>query len=260
MSEFEVDTFSIDLLLNMLSAKCIPVFSKIIRVIDINLLEKILEFRNIFKEIQFEFPYSFSRDWMTKTFFQLEKLLQRENIVISIYLNKSNINHLEAFLNLASKINIRKIVIPNPDLIEHLDFVKSNYLTLQVLKQIDIITEYMYQIEFSIHDFFIAKRPGIKDALFFRGCQSGKLLCYVLNGDVFPCKTIPILCGNLNEESFEVIWKKVNTEVNKISKGRLCLKCKNSNICYFGCPGTVFFINDGTKDPLCEEIYGNIPG
>lgn len=259
-AEFEVDVFTVNSLINRLSVKEISAHNKIIRVADINLLEKILDNRFLFTEIQFEFPYFFTTDELKNIFFKLEKFIQMNKIVISIYLNKSNINLLETFLELASKLNIKKIVIPNPDLIEHLKFVKKYYLTLQDLNQIDIIKKYMPLMDFSVHDFFMAKRLGIKDALLFRGCQSGKFLCYILNGNVYPCKTIPILCGNLDKESFEVIWKKVDMVVNKISKGKLCLKCGSSNICYYGCPGTVFFINNGIKDPLCEEQYGNIPG
>jgi radical SAM protein with 4Fe4S-binding SPASM domain len=99
---------------------------------------------------------------------------------------------------------------------------------------------------------------GLKDAELFRGCQAGKFLCYILNGNVYPCKTVPIFCGNLQKESFEKIWSKVSKETEKISKGRFCINCNSSKICYFGCPGTVFFINDGSKDPLCEEQNGNL--
>lgn len=250
LAEFEPDEITLDSLLYKLSNKGNFAFKKIIRVVNVNLLEKILEFRHLFTDIQFELPYKFTKNKLQNTLLKLEKI---NGITISFFINNSNIDRLELFLKLAKKTNVRKVVVTNPDLIRHKKFVKNHYLTIKNLEKLDIIKKYMDSIEFSIHDFFIAKRLGIKDADLFRGCQAGKFLCYILNGQVYPCKTVPVKSGDIKNEPFEKIWSRVEKEINKISKGQQCITCENSKICHFGCPGTVFFINHGIKDPLCEQ-------
>lgn len=251
--EFEPDEINLEALLNKLSKQGVILFKRTINVTNINLLEKVFDFKHFFTEIQFCLPYSFTKNELVYLFTYLEKINKKNDVVLACFINNSNIDKLELCLELATKIGIKKIVIPNPDLVRHLKFVKRHYLSNKDLAKLDIIKKYMDTIEFRIHDFFIAKRLKLKDAELFRGCQAGKFLCYVFNGKVYPCKTVPIFCGDITKEPFENIWERVQQEINKVSKGKQCINCNNSKICYYGCPGAIFFVNDGIKDPLCEE-------
>ncbi len=227
----------------------------IFRVFDINSL-KLISQSKIIGNIEFELPYYFSETEL-KAFFSKFKTYKPQSL--SFFINKSNINFIEQVFELSKAIEIKNIVIPNPDLINHRDFVKKNYLSIHDLRKLDIIKRYKSFFEINVHDYFIAKSLELEDAKLFKGCQAGNFLCYILNGTVYPCKTVPIKCGNILEEAFEDIWKRVKTNMEKINKGSMCIECEGAKICYYGCPGNVYFLNNGIKDPLCEVENGHIP-
>lgn len=78
-------------------------------------------------------------------------------------------------------------------------------------------------------------------------------------GDVFPCSlfiTTDKSLGNVNKQTFEVIWVQSpvwNFYSSKISDPE-CIKCKLWNLCKGGCPGYSYLFtgNIESKDPRCE--------
>jgi len=253
--EIESDTENVRILEKFLREKTLNAHQIIFRVYDIESL-KLLSQLKIIGDIEFELPYYFTETDL-KAFFSMFKTYKPQSL--SFFINKSNINFIEQVFELSKEIGIKKIVIPNPDLINHIDFVKKNYLTIHDLKNLDIIKRYKSFFEINVHDYFIAKSLELEDAKLFKGCQAGKFLCYILNGIVYPCKTVPIKCGTILEEPFEDIWKKVRINIENFYKGSMCIDCEGAKICYYGCPGNVYFLNNGIKDPLCEVENGHLP-
>lgn len=253
--EIESDIENVKILEEILQKKPTNAHYIIFRVFNTDSL-KLIHQSKIIGDIEFELPYYFTETEL-KAFFSTFKTYKPQSL--SFFINKTNINFIEAVFELSKVIGIKKIIIPNPDLINHLDFVKKNYLSIQDLKKLDIIKKYKSFFEISVHDYFIAKSLELKDAKLFKGCQAGKYLCYILNGTVYPCKTVPIKCGSILEEAFENIWKRVKTNMENIYRGSICIECEGAKICYYGCPGNVFFLNYGIKDPLCEVENGHLP-
>lgn len=252
--EFEADYTNLAEIIKHLNNQKISAHQKTIRIYDINSLS-LIDKNTIFDEIEFELPNSFTIQNLKEIF---DKIKGIEKISLSFFINKSNINLLDKVLENCIKTGIKKIVIPNPDLINNTEFVIKNYLEVQDLEKLDIMKKYIEKLDFQVHDYFMSKRLNLESYKLFRGCQAGKFLCYIYNGIVYPCKTVPIKCGSIMEENFESIWKRVDSVMKNISKGKYCIKCNNSKICYYGCPGTIHFINNGLNDPLCEDFDGNL--
>ena len=88
------------------------------------------------------------------------------------------------------------------------------------------------------------------------GCSIGlNRICIIENGDVLPCRRLPLKIGNVKENTLRDIW--FNSEVlnnlrtTKFLKGK-CKDCKTVKRC-FGCPAISFAVfNDYLEyDPQC---------
>ena len=122
-----------------------------------------------------------------------------------------------------------------------------------------------------VHDFFLWKTlsgafPGATgDRLEFSGCQAGTALAYVdWEGGVYPCDSLPIRLGSLEEESLEDVWasparRKVVAALR--STPGACDGCGEYRGCHGGCRGMAF-LSSGTldaPDPACPEEGRPVP-
>jgi radical SAM protein with 4Fe4S-binding SPASM domain len=88
-----------------------------------------------------------------------------------------------------------------------------------------------------------------------KGCLAGTGVCFISHrGEVYPCGYLPVLAGDLNEQSFAEIWEnaRVFQELRNTDnlKGK-CGYCEFRNIC-MGCRARAFA---ATGDHLDEEPF-----
>jgi len=116
-----------------------------------------------------------------------------------------------------------------------------------------------------VHDFFLWKTlsgafPGATgDRLEFSGCQAGTALAYLdWDGTVYPCDSLPIRLGSLDESSLEEVWASPARErvvaALRATPGA-CDGCGEYHGCHGGCRGMAY-LAAGTfdvPDPACPE-------
>lgn len=114
-----------------------------------------------------------------------------------------------------------------------------------------------------VHDYFLWKSlsatfPGAAgDRVEFSGCQAGTALAYVdWDGNVYPCDSLPIRLGGLEDETFEEVWSsparaRVADAVR--STPSACDGCAELRGCFGGCRGMAYLDSRSldTPDPAC---------
>ena len=91
-------------------------------------------------------------------------------------------------------------------------------------------------------------------------CYAGSIFGYISPyGDIFPCVMYPLLCGNLNEKSFNEIWhhspQMIEVSNLRMSELPICSKCKIRQYCRF-CPGLAYMEGNLLSEPPkrnCQE-------
>lgn len=252
--EIELDKYSIPVFSKLKDTLPFSAFQKILRVSS---ADKVRDpgfgIRDFFNELEIEIPFSLDDKALNEELKNIEGFRDAENLVLSFYLTRQNIKQFERILKFAASSGIKKIKIPSPDLVNHAAEIKNIYLRAEDLKGLDALKSAAQGVSLQVHDYFLAKHFGLKDAEQFNGCQGGRLLGYILNGIVYPCKSIPLPLGSLFEENFDTIWGKAKGVMDKYTKTGYCGRCAGAEKCKYGCPGTAFFLNEGLKDPLCDE-------
>ncbi len=248
--ELELDSSSISLFSENTELIKLNAFQRLVKCCDIESLKAAQDSK--FSEIIYEVPF-----WLThaeiKALLDVLKQSINKNIILSFFLTASNFEQFKLLLDFAVSSGIKKIVIPNPDLVNEFSKIKECYLKSEDLKKFDFTKAYLNKISFQVHDFFLAKYLNLNDAQLFKGCQGGSLMGYVQNGTVYPCKSIPVSLGSLFDEDFATIWRRGKDVMERFEVTSLCNVCANKTDCKLGCPGTAFFLNDGKKDPLCGK-------
>lgn len=202
--------------------------------------------------IIFEIPFFLSTN-DTKARLQELELGGVNDVTLSYFLTSENIVQFKEVLDFAIRSGIKKVVIPNPDIVGFSSLITDSFLTQQDLKKLAFIKDYTDKLHFQVHDYFLAKYLDLKDAELFKGCQAGTLMGYISKGVVYPCKSIPLPLGSLFDEDFATIWKRGEDVMKKYNMAKQCRNCVEKKACKLGCPGTAFFLNNGEKDPLCEK-------
>ncbi len=99
----------------------------------------------------------------------------------------------------------------------------------------------------------------------FETCPAGSNIVIIMpNGDVYPCRRLPIKVGNVREEHLIEIWYKSNTlwklrDMNELPEH--CKKCKYLSKCYGGarCIAYGYFGDFCAPDPQCWIAFKNLP-
>lgn len=97
------------------------------------------------------------------------------------------------------------------------------------------------------------------------GCSAGYLSFTVLpNGDVYPCRRLPLFCGNLLKKSFEYIY--YNSETLKKLRNQnnindVCFLCPFYDRCQGGakCVSFAYFKDFSSPDPQCWRLFEKLP-
>ncbi|MDD5762295.1 MAG: SPASM domain-containing protein [bacterium] len=114
-----------------------------------------------------------------------------------------------------------------------------------------------------VHDYFLWKSlsatfPGATgDRVDFSGCQAGTALAYVdWDGNVYPCDSLPIRLGGLENETFEEVWNspaRAGVADAVRSTPSACDGCAEQNGCLGGCRGMAYLTSGSldAPDPAC---------
>ena len=102
-------------------------------------------------------------------------------------------------------------------------------------------------------------------SLLFPNCSSAyNSLTILPNGDVVPCRKLPIKVGTLPEQSLFEIWYASNTLWHIRDKSNLnsiCKTCSRFNSCYGGsrCVANAYFGDISAPDPQCWYSFKDLP-
>lgn len=248
--ELEFDGFSFAQFLRNKNIIPLNTFQKALILHELNSTFELKEVEDF--EIVFEIPFKLDLERVKKYAEKISDSVKKP-FALSYFLTSDNILQFKYILNFAIKKGIKKLIIPNPDLVNELVFIKNHYLQKKHLNLLVEVKQFTHLISFQVHDYFLAKFLELKDADLFKGCQGGNLVAYIQNGFVYPCKSVPIYLGSLFNENFDTIWKRAEEVMKKNSQHIDCNNCGDKGICKRGCPGTAFFLNNNQKDPLCGK-------
>ncbi len=115
-----------------------------------------------------------------------------------------------------------------------------------------------------VHDFFLWRvlRDSFPnetgERVEFSGCQAGSALAHVdWEGNVYPCDSLPVLLGNLQETPFGKIWdspgrRQILAAIQTVPAS--CRSCDVMSSCLSGCRGMAYSANGSldSPDPSCS--------
>ena len=93
------------------------------------------------------------------------------------------------------------------------------------------------------------------------GVADGRIIVILPNGDVLPCRRLPIKIGNLYEKSLEEIYYNPLYESwrNKEDINKDCLSCQNYNNCFGGAKCVTYAMTGKTApDVQCWKLYNSL--
>ncbi len=96
-------------------------------------------------------------------------------------------------------------------------------------------------------------------------CSAGYVSFTVLpNGDVYPCRRLPIWSGNLLKQSFETIYynsKPLQELRNRNNINDVCYFCSHYEKCHGGakCIAFSYFGDASSPDPQCWRLFEKLP-
>lgn len=101
-----------------------------------------------------------------------------------------------------------------------------------------------------VHDYFFWKLlrgvfgGGAEEEVGFSGCRAASALAYVdWEGNVYPCDSLPVRLGNLQERTFEKIWRSpARVQILDVLRAvpASCEPCDQLKGCLSGCPGLAY--------------------
>jgi len=122
-----------------------------------------------------------------------------------------------------------------------------------------------------VHDYFLWKSlsvtfPGATgDRVEFSGCQAGTALAYVdWEGNVYPCDSLPIRLGCLEDGTLEEVWNSpLRARVADAVRSTpwACEGCAEHRGCLGGCRGMAYLASGAfdVPDPACPEDRPSAP-
>lgn len=190
-----------------------------------------------------------------KTIENIKRLTERGfKVNISCTISKFNIERIDDLISLAIKLNVngikfgRLIPIGNGKNIEKLLLtpieLKETFSHLynekkRLNRKIDLILDDPLFNIFGCN--YELENPDQK----LGGCSIGlNRICLTSNGDILPCRRLPIKIGNIKEETLREVWFNSELLNNLRSTDKLkgkCKTCNNVKAC-FGCPAISYAV------------------
>lgn len=200
------------------------------------------------------------------------EILTKQNITVnaSLTINKKNLDNIPALVNIlnilgVSNFNTRRLVpsgqgkrfikkiLNKKEQFNYYSWTEKINLELSKNKQ-----KLRINIGCDSGIFNNKKRKNSIATKNFCGIMSGTLLVVMTNGEVMPCRRLPIKLGNIFEKNIYDIWSSAKlTEIRSIKKlHKKCKKCKNLELCFGGakCVSHTLTHDIFNPDILCKNI------
>jgi len=194
-------------------------------------------------------------------------LLKREKISVNISMTVSKVNVADVFkvISLAKElgvsVSIRRLV----------PIGRGGEMGKLVLSPIEVKKLYSNILEIK-EKYWNKISLGCEDGILVQnlryspeGCSAGYASFSVLpNGDVYPCRRLPIYAGNLIKESFSEIYynsKPLQKLRNLNNVNDMCQHCPFFIECHGGakCIANAYFSNPFSPDPQCWRLFKKLP-
>lgn len=196
------------------------------------------------------------------------RLLKKEGIAtgISMTVSKINIQDVPAIVNLSENLKvdffgIRRLV----------PFGRGKEMKKSILTPGEVRKLFLYVLKIK-RDFKNHIGLGCEDGILAQemhyfpvGCSAGYTSFTVLpNGDVYPCRRLPLLSGNLLKQSFGDIYynsKQLQGLRNLNNINDTCRACPYFNECHGGakCINHSYFGNPFAPSPQCWRLFEELP-
>jgi radical SAM protein with 4Fe4S-binding SPASM domain len=204
------------------------------------------------------------------------KIILQNNIPLSfsLTLTKKNIGDIEPLARLAAELGINGMGVGRlvpvgmgeqmKDLILNPKETKDWYLECEKINQRFKNDSINFNVGYHCSDgMYQAIRPGINNPQTSHGCSTPfDVFTLLPNGDVVPCRRLPIVVGNIKEKSFlelhyssNKIWNLKNWE----NRSEECKTCNSKDECRGGgmCIAYGYFGTPYAPDPDCEIAFGD---
>lgn len=189
---------------------------------------------------------------------------------ISFTADESSLAGLPDVLEEFTGSRARVLHLPNVNAIRAL--AEVGHVPIPRIEQLQAAVESVSRLSVSlkgkslvIHDYFLwklfhdvlpeetGKRIG------FLGCHAASALAYVdWDGNVYPCDSLPIRLGNLQEATLQRIWRspariQILDTLRAAPSG--CEGCSQFEGCHAGCRGLAYTVSGSlsSRDPFCRE-------
>jgi len=205
--------------------------------------------------------YAMDFIWQVNAGAPFRRLLPPGAEAISFTPDEDSLLHLPDVLEEFAESNVRVMHLTNVNAIRSL--AKVGHVPVprpgQLQKAAEIISRLPISLEgkrLVLHDYFLWK---LLHAVFpdeagerveFSGCQAASGLAYVdWEGNVYPCDSLPIRLGNLQERTFVKIWRSpARAQILDVLHAvpASCDPCDPLKGCLFGCPGLAYAVSSPT--------------
>jgi len=208
--------------------------------------------------------YAMDFIWQVNARAPFRRLLLPGAEAISFTPDEDSLPHLPDVLEEFAESNVRVMHLTNVNAIRAL--AKVGHVPVPRPGQLQKAAEIISRLPISlagkrlvIHDYFLWK---LLHAVFpdeagerveFSGCQAASGLAYVdWEGNVYPCDSLPIRLGNLQERTFVKIWRsparaQILDALHAVPAS--CEPCDPPKGCLFGCPGLAYAVSGSPDAP-----------
>lgn len=184
------------------------------------------------------------------------------DLAYSLTASKNNLDEIPKVIKLADEKNV------GLGIRRHVPYGRGKQMMQDMLSpdQLRALWHYIIKNNLNVHlgcedDILIQDLPEYRTA----GCSAGYLSFTVMpNGDVYPCRRLPLFSGNLLKESFEDIY--YNSEIMKKIRdlnnlNDVCGECPNVDRCNGGakCLSQGYFGDYSNPDPHCWRLFNELP-
>jgi radical SAM protein with 4Fe4S-binding SPASM domain len=186
------------------------------------------------------------------------------NTTVHFVVHKSNypanIDQLESFFNLLQRLGVKGVTF---SLLVPIGRGRSMKELVLIPNEVKVLFQWLIEVSKSFPALHLDNsRPlwvGIENCA-GGVCPAGFRICAILpNGDVLPCRRLPIVLGNLKSQSFFEIWYKSDIlwQLRERKKINHCGKCKFLERCA-GCRAMAYAVYGDfmARDPLCFVCNG----
>ncbi len=197
----------------------------------------------------------------------INKLIENELPVgVSVTVHKGNIKDVPRLIELCEQLGVKSIGISRL-----VPLGRGQYLNMLDPSELRDFYRYLMNLKVRGNGIFVANHCS--DSLWFiedskhetHGCSTGYDSFSILpNGDIVPCRRLPIKVGNVLEKTLFEIWYTSKTLWDIRNKNNVNIKCRNCEIfdnCYGGakCVTYGYFKDPSAPDPQCWKLFKTLP-